>query len=217
MKHVRVTLDPGEHAADVHPMFDLLVNAPFVERATAIQWTFSGEEMGFMHHVVGDTAAFEAAISEVPQVLDYDLTTAGQGFYVYIRDATTPPMRAMFEHVVDQPVVVVPPLRYGDDGVTFSAFGPAAALQAAIESVPDPLSVSVSAVGGLAAVPGVLGSRLSERQRAAAAAAVELGYYDVPRTASHEDVAAAIDCAPSTAAEHLRKAEATLLRSVLGE
>ncbi|MXR22550.1 helix-turn-helix domain-containing protein [Halobacterium bonnevillei] len=40
--------------------------------------------------------------------------------------------------------------------------------------------------------------------------AVDAGYYDVPRTASQDDVAAQLDCAPSTVAEHLRKAEAAL-------
>jgi hypothetical protein len=34
--------------------------------------------------------------------------------------------------------------------------------------------------------------------------------------ASHEDVADAIDCAPSTAAKHLRKAESELISAVVG-
>ena len=58
---------------------------------------------------------------------------------------------------------------------------------------------------------------LTARQRAAVRAALDLGYYDVPREADHEAVADAIDCAPSTAAEHLRKAEATLLRGAMAQ
>jgi predicted DNA binding protein len=94
-------------------------------------------------------------------------------------------------------------------------FGPSAEIQAAVEQMPDLIDVTVTEVGGLEAVPGVLDSLLSDRQREALETAFDLGYYEVPRTASHEDVADAMDCAPSTAAEHLRKAESTLLRSVL--
>lgn len=46
-------------------------------------------------------------------------------------------------------------------------------------------------------------------------AALEAGYYAVPREASRADVAAALGCAPSTASEHLRKAERRLVRTFL--
>nr|WP_284011073.1 helix-turn-helix domain-containing protein [Halomicroarcula sp. YJ-61-S] len=36
----------------------------------------------------------------------------------------------------------------------------------------------------------------------------------MPRTATHEAVADALDCAPSTAAEHLRKAESRVLHAL---
>jgi len=41
--------------------------------------------------------------------------------------------------------------------------------------------------------------------------AVDVGYYDVPRTGDTEAVAAALDCEPSTAGELLRKAEAAVV------
>jgi predicted DNA binding protein len=58
-------------------------------------------------------------------------------------------------------------------------------------------------------------SLLTDRQREAVEAANDLGYYEIPREASQEDVAERIGCAASTAAEHLRKAETKLLRSIL--
>ncbi|NEU57192.1 helix-turn-helix domain-containing protein [Halorussus sp. MSC15.2] len=57
----------------------------------------------------------------------------------------------------------------------------------------------------------------TERQQEAVETAVAVGYYDVPRTATHEDVAAELACAPSTASEHLRKAESKVLQSRFGE
>jgi len=47
-------------------------------------------------------------------------------------------------------------------------------------------------------------------------AAVEAGYYDTPRRATQEDVAAAVDCSPATAGEHLRKVERAVFGALVG-
>ena len=217
VKHVRVTLTARGREAEIHPMYDVLANAPFVERATALQWNFTGDALGILHYVEGDVDAFEAALVDVAPVVDYALEPVGErAFYAYVLDATTDALRDLFAPASVAGVVVVPPVVYREDGtVTLSVFGPSEAIQAGVEAVPSPVDLDVTEVGGLRGVPAIGESRLSERQREAAVAGVELGYYDVPRRATHEDVAAALDCAPSTAAEHLRKAEAKLVRSML--
>jgi len=219
MKHVRVRITANGREAEIHPMYDVLANAPFVERATAMQVNFTGDELGILHYVEGDIEAFDAAADGIDAVVDYDLEPAGDdAFYAYVHDETTGGLRAMFDPLTDGALVIVPPVVYHEDGtVTLSVFGPDAEIQAAFEAIRSPVEVRIEEVGGLGALAALAETRLSARQREAAAAALDLGYYDVPRTASHEDVAAAIDCAPSTAAEHLRKAESKLLRSVLGE
>lgn len=73
--------------------------------------------------------------------------------------------------------------------------------------------VRVSKISGLAATAAAVETSLSEHQGEAMEVAVELGYYEIPRQAGHEDVAAALDCASGTAAEHLRKAESKLVSS----
>ena len=52
---------------------------------------------------------------------------------------------------------------------------------------------------------------LTDRQREVVETAHELGYYEVPREASTEAVAAALDLDPSTVAEHLQRAERNLM------
>ncbi|WP_254762127.1 helix-turn-helix domain-containing protein [Natrinema marinum] len=217
MKHVRVTLDAAGREDEIHPMYDVLTNAPYVDRATALQWNAAGDELGALHYVVGDREPFVSAMDEISEVLAYEVAPAGSdAFYVYTRDATTESARDLFETITRTPVVVVPPIEYAADGtVSYSAFGPADAIQTAIERIPEPITATIGGIGGLAAAPGVLASLLSERQREAIDAAYELGYYEIPREADHRAIADAIDCAPSTAAEHLRKAEAKLLESVL--
>lgn len=41
--------------------------------------------------------------------------------------------------------------------------------------------------------------------------AYDLGYYETPRRADHEEIAAELDLAASTVSEHLRKAERRLV------
>lgn len=219
MNHVRLTLDAGGREADIHPMYGLMADSEHVERGTALQWNYTGEELGILHHVEGDADGFAAAVDGVPQVVDFELIRAGEGaFYAYVSDELTPEAAGMFEVLAAGTAVVVPPVVYEPDGtVSFSAFGPAADIESAIEIAPDFVDVDVRRVGGMAGLPGLHETALSDRQRQAVRAGLELGYYEVPREASHEDVAAAIDCAPSTAAEHLRKAESKLLHSVLRE
>ena len=96
-------------------------------------------------------------------------------------------------------LLTVPPVTINDDGTsTFTLVGTESDIQSAVDGVPD----------------SVLGA-LSERQREAADAALSLGYYDVPREATIEEVATELDCATATAAEHLRKAESTVFSSLV--
>lgn len=57
---------------------------------------------------------------------------------------------------------------------------------------------------------------LTDRQREVVRTAHELGYFEVPRSATPEDVAAELDIDPSTAGEHLRRAQANLMDHLLG-
>jgi predicted DNA binding protein len=54
---------------------------------------------------------------------------------------------------------------------------------------------------------------LTDRQREVVETAYSMGYYEIPRTATTEDVATELGLDPSTVAEHLQRAE----RNVLGQ
>lgn len=217
MKHVRATITANGREDEIHPMYDVLANAPFVERAKAMQWNLTEDTLGILHYVEGDIDAFDAVVSDIDLIIDYELEPAGDsGFYAYIHDKMTDRSRKLFDPLTYAGIVVAPPILYHADGsATMSVFGPAAEIQSAIENAPSPIELTVEEVSGLGAVTATTETQLSDRQRDAIETALELGYYEIPREASHEDVATAIDCAASTAAEHLRKAEAKLLRSML--
>lgn len=132
-------------------MYGVMTEAPFVERATAVQWNYTGDALGILHYVVGDPDAFERAIQDIPEVVGYDMERIDErSCYVYVRDATTESLQEMFGPISSGGLVVVPPIEYDPDGtVAFSMFGPDDELQDAIERISVPVDVPIEAVGGL--------------------------------------------------------------------
>ena len=60
-------------------------------------------------------------------------------------------------------------------------------------------------------------SKLTTRQRQMVLTAYALGYYDVPRRISSDDLARHLEVDKSTIVEHLRKAERKLIGSIIAE
>lgn len=215
MKHVRLTMRAPDGA--IHPVFDMLTRSAHVERVTGLHWNVSGDRLGILHYVEGDPDEYAAELDAIPSVLDYELLPTDDGaFYAYHRCTLDDAARDLWETVTGGTLLVVPPVEFGCDGAaTFSVYGPDEELQAAIDGFPEPIGVEIDAIGTMAGAPQVTAATLSDRQREAVEAALSLGYYEIPREVGHEDVAEEIGCAPSTAAEHLRKAESKLVRSSL--
>ncbi len=67
-----------------------------------------------------------------------------------------------------------------------------------VADLPPSVDVDIHAVGESDVGRESPVSTLSERQREAVLAALELGYYDHPRRATHEDVAERLGSAPNT-------------------
>jgi hypothetical protein len=218
VKRVRITL----WADDVvdHPVADMLTGgAEYLSTVELWNWNVSGGPVGYLLRVAGDHERLAAELDGIGAVDDYELVPAGGGWrYCYLRGEAPPAARALFENFTRGGLLTVPPVEYGDDGSsTFTLVGSTEEVQAAVERVPDAARVEVEAVGGRDVAPDGPLAKLTERQREALAAAHDRGYYEVPRRGTTEDVAAALDCSPTTAATHLRKAEAKLVSGLLSE
>lgn len=216
-KHVRLSLTANGREDEVHPMYDLMANSPIVSDARTTHWTFTGDRVVMMHYVEGDADAFRVAVDRIDEVATHEVTAVdAESFYAYVScRVTNETVRELFETLADAPLVVSRPIyRDGEGTAVLSIVGDAEAIQAAIDGIPEPIDVGIREIGGFARAGGPE-SRLSDGQRETAERALELGYYEVPRRATLEDVAEDIGRAKSTAWEHLRKTEAKVVRSVL--
>ncbi len=200
-------------------MHRYLDDAPDAERSRMLAWNLSaGDLTHALFHVVADREPYVAALDGVDSVERYDVTALDDGsFYVFVRERTGERLARFAAAFAGLDLVIVPPLTYLPGGrLRFEVVGEAGALRSVVEGVPDPLRADVERVGEYDHADAGAAS-LTGRQRAALDAGLEVGYYDVPRTGGVDDVAAALGCAPSTASDHLRKAEAALVRRARAE
>lgn len=212
MKRVRLTLRTED--VDVHPVYDLVTGgADYVTAAELLTWNVDGPTPGFLHRVEGDADAFAADLDAAPEVVDHEIIRIDpESFYSYHRCEVTPASMELLETFTRGSLLVVYPVEFNQDGsATMTVVGRSREIEDALAGVPPSVGVDVEAVGSPSIGDEEVRGRLSERQREAVATGIEVGYYDVPRQATHEDVARAMDCAPSTAALHLQKAEAKAL------
>lgn len=218
MKRVRITI----HPPDVYfpRAYELLTGeAGHVGRVRIVNWNVSTPPAGFLLRVRADARRLEDALAGVANVRDYELFPIADGeCYCFLAAEEVTVGRALFDNFTRGSLMTVPPIECHEGGSsTFTIIGTETDIEAAVAGVPDGVDVEVEAVGGEKVASDSVVGRLSVRQREAMETAVEIGYYDVPREATGEDVARELGCATATASEHLRKAEVKLVRSLFDE
>lgn len=217
MKRLRVTIRPEE--SDLPLTFEAVTGADDrFARVDVVNWNVTTAPAAFLLRVRGDLDRFASVLERDGGVDEYELLPVTEReSYCFLTGTGTTDARALWENFKRGSLMTVPPAEWNADGsYTFTVVGTDADVQAAVDRVPDDARVDVEAVGGRRVSRDGLVDRLTDRQRRAADVATRAGYYAVPREATSEDVAEELGCAPSTAAEHLRKAEARIMAGLFG-
>ena len=216
MKYVRLRVTFS--AETINPVHEAICDSPAVERDVLLYEDRSGPGRNtLLYRVDGDTDAFAGMLEAAPDVLEWEFTSTENGtFYAFVEEATPEDDEEILEALSRTGIMTVPPIEFAADRTaTFTLIGTAGAIRPALEELPDEMRMDVIRVGEYDRRRELFDSGLTGRQREAIAAAVDAGYYDSPRRGSIDDVAVALDVSPSTAAEHLRKAESRVMAAVL--
>lgn len=217
MKFVRLTLHPPEPLA--HPMQQFLSGTDAVYAERLLGWTIPDDEEVWylLLHAEGDLETYRGALSSVDLIDEFDLTRAGEdSFYAYVVERIRPQEKQLLAAFADRNLVLVPPVDFSPDGrPTYTVVGPAEDQQRMLEALPDEFVADVERVGEFDNRYASVAGRLTDRQREAVRSAFEVGYYDVPREATLEDVAGKLDCSEAGASKLLRRAEAAVMGVVL--
>ena len=219
MREIRATARIDPEAAPT--FFNLLANSDAVEEARVLEvnTTVDGVET-FLFAIDGDTAAFATGAADTPGVESVEVADYDQGpsyALLVMRPLETSLFDALHRADPLSGFVFRTPTIYRDGAMHGRVVGDPEALQRAFADMPEVFDIEVEEIGRFRGALDEPATTLSERQREAVDAALELGYYEQPREATQANVAAELDCSPQTAGTHLRKAESKVMRAVLAE
>jgi len=217
VKYLDLTLHQTERFR--HPMEAFIDESAAVSREELVSFNISGadDEEYLLFYVEGDRERYEAAVSNVDSVREFQLTPVDDdSFYAYVVEEKREAYTAYRRSFDERNLVVVPPIVWPCDGtIRMTVVGDADDLHDLIVDIPDEMGVDVDRIGDDDHRHGTMAGDLTDRQYEAIAAAVEAGYYAEPRDGNLADVAALLDCSTSTAADHLRKAEARVMQRLV--
>jgi predicted DNA binding protein len=217
VKHVRVTasVDPEEASA----FFNLLADTPAIEEARVLEvnTTLDGVD-NYLFAIDGDPTPFAERAPEIPGVDSVHLSESRRGrtYALAVVHSLDVPMHEEILRASSRlDLIVRTPICYRDGQMYGSGVGDPEQIQRALEELPAELDVRIDEISEFRGVFDDPARALSDRQFEAVSVAIEMGYYEQPRQVTHEDIATALDCSPSTVSGHLQKAESKLIRAVM--
>lgn len=194
-----------------------LADEPSLRREAMHHIRMLGDGTGvLLCELSGDRDIAAAVFEGHPDVIAHSVSAVGDRLFAHVHQEFPGEVGRLLEIPQRHELVVDTPIEYGEAGsFEVTVVGEQAVIQEAFSDVPDGVALEVEAVGDYRPGSERLFAKLTDRQQEAVRAALELGYFDEPRRATHEDVAAVLGCRPETAGEHLRKAQATLVSAVV--
>jgi len=205
----------------LHPMQEFIRDGDAVDYEELQAWTGVASDRPVeyvLFYVEADREPYEAALSAVDSVRWYDLTPVdGASFYVYICQETRAEDVSWRQAFADLSVSPVPPVVYDSEATAhMTLVGTGEDLRTLLADLPDNIDVTVETIGEYDRRHAPTVGDLTDRQFEAVEAAARLGYYEVPREAGVAEVAAALDCAESTASTLLQKAQGRVMGRLAG-
>ncbi len=213
MRYVTVVAYPDEEGIN---RLDRRVNELGLEyRATHRMELLDDDSVAMFAEGRGDIAGLRRVLSESPEVFEFSISGDDAGFFSYTRYAADDLTRMLMEDRRESSYLMDMPVEHtADGGLRVTYIGTEAAFAGILSEQPEAVRIEVERIGPYTPGPRHVVSRLTERQREVLRAAVDLGYYQEPREATHDEIAAATGLSETTVGEHLRKIEATVFSSL---
>ncbi|WP_458208585.1 helix-turn-helix domain-containing protein [Haladaptatus sp. NG-SE-30] len=213
MRYVTVVAYPDEEGIN---RLDRRVNELGLEyRAIHRMELLADDTVAMFAEGRGDVEGLRRLLSESPEVFEFSITGDEAGFFSYTRYAVDDLTRLLMEDRRESSYLIDMPVEYTDDGGLRTTYiGTEAAFGDMLSEQPEGIQIEVERTGSYTPAPRHIVSRLTGRQREVLRVAVDLGYYQEPREATHDEIAASTGLSETTVGEHLRKIEATVFSSL---
>ncbi|WP_132058146.1 helix-turn-helix domain-containing protein [Halorussus amylolyticus] len=208
MRYARVRVTPTEGAGE-HPLGERLAEVEGVTRERIHRFELLDDGTGLLlAEASGDQDRYERLLDESEFVHDYAVTGEEGSWYAYVHFEPNDRIRRTLTALRDSELMIEMPIEALPGGTREMTFvGDEGAFTDAIPADTDAYEVELLETGERPPRADDLFARLTERQREVLEVALELGYYEDPRRATHEDLAGELGVSPGTVGEHLRKIE----------
>ena len=154
-------------------------------------------------------------LSAFNAVSQWEFVTEKEHTYLYLVEIVAPDLTDEIADYGDELIGTCDP-SMTEHGATMELVGPQQTISKALQEYEAAgISPELEKLGDYDGTETDLDA-LTERQREIVHTAYEMGFYEVPREVSTEEVAAELDLDASTVAEHLQRAERNLLSQKFG-
>lgn len=162
----------------------------------------------------GDPDRIVEMEDEIPGFMS-STATSSDTILAYMRYEPDESEKAFLELIDTEAITVDWPMRETTDGLEVTLFGEETALKEMVAGIPDGMELDLKRVGEYQPEVDDPVEQLTDRQKEILRTAITLGYYDIPRGASQRDLATELGLSRGTIGEHLRRAEAKIIQSVV--
>ncbi|MFT4904449.1 MAG: putative DNA binding protein [Natronomonas sp.] len=214
MRYVRISLIPKH--GDIDPVSEEIAAEPSLSRESILHINrLNDGTVVLLTQVRGDADRLDELLEEHDAVIAHNVSTLRDGLQAYIHAEPTPVAAALLDLTQEHEFVVDTPIEYGPEGAfRVAVIGQEKTVRRAIDDIPDEIRVELEQLSDYDPELRELSSLLTDRQREILDTAADLGYYEVPRRATHQDIADELDLSTTTVGEHLRKIEARMLSEI---
>jgi hypothetical protein len=211
MRYVKVVLVPD--GDEFHPAAGVLAGESAVTREAIDHVNLLNDGTAVtLSRLRGDPDRLVEILEATAAVIRFDVSETGGALQAYTHFEPNETTLALLELTREHELVLDTPVEYGPDGsLRVAVIGEDDVVQSAVAAVPEGVRLELEQLSDYEPEQRELSSLLTARQHEILDAAVEVGYYEAPRDATHEDVADRVGVSTTTVGEHLRKIEARLL------
>lgn len=201
----------------LHPVDRQIAENPDVTRELLHNVNLlANESIVTLYQLSGDRDTLKSILDESAMVHKYQLSGAGDEIHAYIHVKADERLVQLLSVIRKFEFIFDTPLEYTRrGGLRVTVIGDVGSFQKALPDVPDGIRLKLLKTGTYEPNTDRLFSQLTERQQEILQTAVDLGYYDVPRNVTHEEIGAELGCTGGTVGGHLRKIEAKILTQIV--
>lgn len=197
-----------------HPFDRVVRPEPDLDRVAIHNMHLVGDGVGqALYEFRGDVERLRSIMDELQCDAEYQINQANGRIFNYLLFEPNDTIRELLAVHHDHQVFLDPPQQFTPGGdLLLTYHGTEETFQEAMDAVPDRVTVKLERKVEFQPSHEPFITSLTDSQQTTVRTAVEMGYYDIPREATYEEIGDELGLTAATVGEHLRKAEAKLVQ-----